>query len=136
MRFADFDTLQMNVESNDDEINQNQKKIDFESKNENVELSSQSFFTFINRKRINENLKIKRTFRRLLSIEEKLAFDDNDDAVIDDFDATTIINDDDDDSFTKNERDVNEIAKNVNENKTARREKNVDEDSFCNAVRI
>jgi hypothetical protein len=65
MQFAEFNTLQMNVESNDNEINQDQEKIDFESKNEDVELSSQSFFTLINRKRINESLKVKRTSRRL-----------------------------------------------------------------------
>ncbi len=126
----------MNVESNDDEMNQDQKEIDFESKNKDVELSSQSLFTLINRKRISENLKVKRTSRKLLSIEENLAFDDNDDAVADDFDATTITDDNDDDSLAKSERDADEIVKNVNEDEAARREKNVDEDSFRDVVRI
>jgi hypothetical protein len=126
----------MNVESNDDDINQDQEKIDFESKSEDVELSSQSFFTLINCKRINENLKIKRTSRRLFSIEENFVLDDNDDAVVDDFDATTIIDDNDDDSLAKSERDADEIAKNVNEDEAVRREKNADEDSSRDAARI
>ncbi len=99
-------------------------------------MSSQSLFTLINRKRISENLKVKRTSRRLSSIEENFAFDDNDDAVADDFDATTITDDNDDDSLAKSERDVDEIAKNVNEDEAARREKNVDKDSFRDAARI
>ncbi len=104
-------------------------------RNENVKLSSQLFFTLINCKRINENLKIKRTFRRLLLIEEKFVFENNDNVVVNDFNAITIINDDDDDSFANNKRDVNEIAKNVNEDEIARHKTNDDENSFRDIFR-
>jgi hypothetical protein len=99
-----------------------------------------SFNTSINRKRINDNLRAKRATRALLFVKKKSKRDDDDSNdvfdVVDDFNAANEIEEsDDDDELAKNERDVNEASKTINNDKIIRRETNDDEDSFRDVFR-
>jgi hypothetical protein len=66
-----INALQIDVKSNSNEMNLNQKKSDFESENEDAKMSSISSNTFTNRRHINDISRVKRETRALLVVTKK-----------------------------------------------------------------
>jgi hypothetical protein len=133
--FRRLNALQIDVKSNSNEMNLNQKKNDFESESENAKLSSISSNTFTNRRHFNDNSRVKRGTRALFVVtkKQKRNNDDTNDVfdVVDNFNiANKIEKNVDDDELANNERDVDEIFDVVNDDEIVRRETNVDEDFF------
>ncbi len=123
--------MQIDVKSNSNDMNLNQKKSDFESESENAKMSSISSNTFTNRRHINNNLRVKRATRALFVVTKKQKRDDDDTNdvfnVVDDFDVANANEEiDDDDEFEKSEHDVDETFDIVNDDEIVHREMNVD----------
>jgi hypothetical protein len=138
--FRKFNALQIDVKSNSNEMNLNQKKSDFESESEDAEMSLISSNMFTNRRHINDNSRVKRETRALFVVTKKQKRNDNDANdvfdVVNDFDAANEIEKDvNDDELANSERDVNETFDVVNDDEIVRRETNVDEDFFRDVFR-
>jgi hypothetical protein len=69
--FRSVNAWQIDVKSNSNEMNLNQKKSEFESRSENAKMSSISFNTSINRKRISDNSRAKRATHTLFVVTKK-----------------------------------------------------------------
>jgi hypothetical protein len=135
-----INALQIDVESNSNEMNLNQEKNDFESESEDAKMSSISSNTFTNRRHISDNSRVKRETRALFVVTKKQKRNDDDANdvfdVVDDFDAANEIEEDvDDDELANNERDADETSDVVNDDEVARRETNADEDFFRDVFR-
>jgi hypothetical protein len=135
-----INALQIDVKSNSNEMNLNQKKSDFEFDNEVAKMSLISSNTFTNRRHINDNSRVKRETRALFVVTKKQKRNDDDANdvfdVVDDFNAANEIEKNvDDDELANNERDVNETFDVVNDDEVVRREMNVDEIFFHDVSR-